>query len=139
MCAEREINKWSGSGLRKLEIPCHFSNQNFLHYIEKRKDERDDEIERIIFDKFEGLSPIIEKNGEIYLSGEYIFMLQYMYEHNDVYTELAMHEKRKDVLQMKHLYQLTNLLIQLTEENSMGFHKESLLNIRDIVYAICNM
>lgn len=129
------------SSLRELGIQYYFSNQYILYYLKNMKYERDNEIEQIIFDKFERLSPIIEKNNELYLSGEYMFMLQYMQEHNDIYARLAIcqKEKGKEVLQKKHLYQLTNLLIQLTEEKSIGFLKESLSNIRDIVYAMCNV
>lgn len=97
--------------------------------------EENEKIEALIVEKFLYLEPIAETERGNYLLGDYYYMLSYMCSFPDVCIQLIRRADNSsmEIIKQKHILYLVNLLLDLVQDNNLGFHKESLYRVRDIL------
>ncbi|MBD5458826.1 MAG: hypothetical protein HDR27_09685 [Lachnospiraceae bacterium] len=97
-------------------------------------------VEEFIVKRFLSSEPIVKTKTGIYLSGDYYFMIGYMYAFPEVYSHLLEKvEHGMEVIKQKHILYLLNLLLENTQDNDLGFNRESIVHVRDILKELYNI
>lgn len=93
-------------------------------------------IEKFIYSNFLNLNPIITEGANRFLSGDYYAMVLYILRFPSIYADLQKQalEYKTEVIKYKHILSLVNLLLEIAENDSLGFNMENLRNIKGILY-----
>ena len=96
-------------------------------------------MDQWFLDNFHLLESIIKQDHISYLSGEYLQCITYIGRYSDIYNQLAERASKENsnVIKIDHIIQLTNLLIQISQDKKLGFDLESLINVRDTLFLMC--
>ena len=112
------------------------NNKSFCSLVSENKNLiRKQEADRLIKDKFLYLTPVIYMKGQKCLSEDYYYMLLYMSSFPDVCMPLIKQAEKNcmEIIKQKHMLYLVNVLLDHTQNTSLGFDRKSLYRIRDIL------
>lgn len=97
------------------------------------------EVEEIIINTFLNTAPIIDSEDCVLLSGDYYVMIKYIYNFPTVYQKLCKQAgEQEEIMKMKHIVRLMNVLIEECEEQPMGFDVERLKQIQNVLMMSCS-
>lgn len=123
-------------GLQTAGIKIIASNGIFSSLVKKNNTlTRSQEADKLIIEKFLHMSPIICIKGKNCLSDDYYHMILYMLSFPDVCTPLIQRANKNcmEIINQKHLLYLMNILLEYAQTNTLGFDRNSLFRIKNIL------
>lgn len=96
---------------------------------------RKEAADKLIIEKFLYMTPVVIIEGEKCLSEDYYYMILYMYTFQDVCISLIRRAEEDciEIIKQKHMLYLVNVLIDCTQINTLGFNRQSLYRVRNIL------
>ncbi len=93
------------------------------------------EADNLILKNFLYLAPIISIKGENCLSEDYYYMILYICSFPDACIPLVKQAEKNcmEIIKQKHMLHLVNVLLDRTQNNTLGFDRELLYRVRDIL------
>lgn len=119
--------------LIKRNMDFYIADKKLKEYHRHGRGDESKEIEKIIMTTFLNANPITDSKNSV-LSGDYYIMIRYIYNFPPVYQKLCKQAgEQEEILKMKHIVRLMNVLIEECEEQAMGYDVERLKQTQNVL------